>query len=411
MASNYFLGTTSGDWTTATNWSLGVVPVAADDVYLTASAVDISSGLDNIDVLLTPSGVTVVPQGTVGATTYGYRIAALNSTGTTLASATVTTATGNAALTTLNNNLVSWASVNGATSYKVYGRTSGSELLITTLAQPTTSFNDTGVLTPAGALPAGNTTGPITLNSLTIDQSYTGKLGLAGNYLQINATTVTVGRAAVDLTAQGSSRLHLNGTFTNVNIIDTAQSSADAGFPPICLLGTITTLNIRSGRVGVAVLTPIETATVGTVNISQSDTASSTPLVTFGLVTLTTANIEAGKLVNKGTAAVTTVKVIGGEYRVENTSAHTTITVESGKCVYNGTGTITNLSVFNATCDFSNDPRAKTVTNFNIYQNAKVNLQTGVKGSVTVTNGITINGADLDTVTLKIGTDRILTLA
>jgi hypothetical protein len=251
----------------------------------------------------------------------------------------------------------------------------------------------------------------VTLASLTIDQSYTGKFAGAGTYLQINATTMNIGRASGDQSNPGSSRLHINGTFTTVNVIDTASSSADAGFPPVCLKGTITTLNVRSGRVGVAVLTPVETATATTINVTQSDTASSSPIVSLGLVTNTTANIEAGKLSNKGTATVTTATVVGGEYRVESTAAHTTIKVESGKLVYNGTGTITNLSVYDATADFSNDPRSKTITNCNVYKNAKLNLQTGVKGSVVLTNGVIVNGTDIDGVSLKVGNDRTLTLS
>lgn len=300
MSAIYWLGTTSGDWGTTTNWSTGTVPVAGDDVYFTNNAVDVTLSL----------------------------------------------------------------------------------------AQSA-----------------------VTLNSLNVDQSYTGKIAAAGTYLQINATTLNIGKASSDQISIGSSRIHLNGAFTTVNVIDTSSSSADSGFQPVCLVGTITTLNIRSGRLGVAVLTPIETATVTTVNITQSDTASSSPVVTFGLVALTTANIEAGKLIHKGTATVTTAKVVGGEYRVDNNAAHTTISVESGKCVYNGTGTITNLNIYDATADFSNDPRPKTITNFNVYKNAKVNLNTGVLGSVTVTNGIRINGCDLDTISLKVGTDRVLSLS
>lgn len=300
MSQIYWVGGTSGDFSVAGNWSGAAVPVAADDVYLTNNAVDITLGLNQ---------------------------------------------------------------------------------------------------------------SAITLNSLNVDQSYTGKIAAAGTYLQINATTLNIGKASGDQSASGSQRIHLNGTFTTANIVDTGQSSADSGFQPVCLLGTIATLNVRSGRLGVAVLTPIETATVTTVNITQSDTASSSPVVTFGIVALTTANIEAGKLIHKGTGTVTTAKVVGGEYRVESSSLHTTLSVESGKVVYNGTGTITTLNVYDATVDFSNDPRPKTVTNLNVYKNAKLNLQTGVLGSVTVTNGIKVNGCDLDSVSIKVGTDRVLSLS
>jgi hypothetical protein len=40
-----------------------------------------------------------------------------------------------------------------ATSWKVYGRTSGTELLMGTVNLPTKTFVDDGSVTPAGALP------------------------------------------------------------------------------------------------------------------------------------------------------------------------------------------------------------------------------------------------------------------
>jgi hypothetical protein len=42
----------------------------------------------------------------------------------------------------------------GATSYKLYGRTGASFLLITTLTAPTTTYTDTGSATPSGAAPS-----------------------------------------------------------------------------------------------------------------------------------------------------------------------------------------------------------------------------------------------------------------
>ena len=109
-----------------------------------------------IDSISTPA-ITVANVGTTGAVTYGYRVSALNSVGETLACSTVTTATGNASLTTSNFNRISWTRVSGATSYKVYGRTSGSELLMATVTG--VHYDDVGTATPSGALPTANTTG------------------------------------------------------------------------------------------------------------------------------------------------------------------------------------------------------------------------------------------------------------
>lgn len=251
----------------------------------------------------------------------------------------------------------------------------------------------------------------VALASLTIDATYTGKIGAASTYLQIDATTLTIGRQTGNVNATGSSRLHLKGTYTTAVVLDTAVSSADTGYPPLCFAGTITTLHVRGGSVGIAVLTPTETATATTINITQSSSAQVSPVVTMGSVTNTTINLDSGILTSRASATCTTANVRGGTYRVEGTNAHTTATVEGGSLVYNGTGTITNLIVYSATADFSNDTRAKTITNCNAYKGATLRVDTGVSGSVTLTNGVVLHGCDLGDVTLRFGNDRTITVA
>jgi len=109
-----------------------------------------------VGAISTPGTPTVTPQGTTGATTYGYRIVARNSSGVTLPGTGGTTATGNATLSATNFNRVTWSAVTGAESYDVYGRTAAAELFMvnTTALQ----FDDTGTVTPSGALPGSNTT-------------------------------------------------------------------------------------------------------------------------------------------------------------------------------------------------------------------------------------------------------------
>ena len=102
--------------------------------------------------------VTVTPTasatgGTLAAGTRSYRVSALNALGETLASTAATAVTTGVTASVS----VAWSTVAGATSYKVYGRAAGAELL---MANPAASpFVDTGSVTPAGALPATNSTG------------------------------------------------------------------------------------------------------------------------------------------------------------------------------------------------------------------------------------------------------------
>ena len=96
---------------------------------------------------------TATTGGTLAAATYFYRVSALNANGETLAS----TETSQVTSGTTSTVTVNWGAVTGATGYKVYGRTTGAELLIATVGAVTT-YIDTGAVSPAGALPAANTT-------------------------------------------------------------------------------------------------------------------------------------------------------------------------------------------------------------------------------------------------------------
>lgn len=72
--------------------------------------------------LTTPTGLAVVATGTTGSTAYSYRVSAFNSTGETLAAASVAIANGNATLSATNYNAVTWNAVSGATGYNIWGR-------------------------------------------------------------------------------------------------------------------------------------------------------------------------------------------------------------------------------------------------------------------------------------------------
>jgi hypothetical protein len=119
--------------------------------------------------LATPVASTFTTATTGGTlaqnTTYYYRVAATDATGTTLAFAEVSKITGNT--TGTNTITVVWLKVTGATGYKVYGRTTGAELLMATITSGSTlTWVDTGSVTPSGALPGANTTGKINATNL-----------------------------------------------------------------------------------------------------------------------------------------------------------------------------------------------------------------------------------------------------
>ena len=105
----------------------------------------------------TVTATAAITGGTLAVGLYSYRVAALNDVGTTLAS---TAATATVASGTTGSVVISWPHTQGAISYKIYGRTGGSELLIATNTLTTAGcrYVDTGSVTPSGALPGANTT-------------------------------------------------------------------------------------------------------------------------------------------------------------------------------------------------------------------------------------------------------------
>lgn len=104
-----------------------------------------------------PSISTNAAGGTLAAGTYSYRLSkVVNGIETTASTAVTQVTTGSTSIVILD-----WTATvdSRATSYKVYGRTGGSELLMATvLVASATTFTDTNAVTPSGALPAAVTT-------------------------------------------------------------------------------------------------------------------------------------------------------------------------------------------------------------------------------------------------------------
>ncbi len=98
--------------------------------------------------------------GTIKPGTYCYVVTALNAAGETLqsAEACITIPSSGTATNTIT---VSWASVTGATGYKVYGRLQGQERLLTTLGLATT-YTDTGSGGSGGVQPPTKDTTGVT---------------------------------------------------------------------------------------------------------------------------------------------------------------------------------------------------------------------------------------------------------
>ena len=104
-----------------------------------------------------PQNVSVVPFGTTGTANYSYRVSAYNSSGETLASSAVQISNGSSSLSNLNYNRIQWDNVVGAIGFKIYGRTFGSEQLLSSVT--TNYWDDTGSISPNGSIPTKDTAG------------------------------------------------------------------------------------------------------------------------------------------------------------------------------------------------------------------------------------------------------------
>lgn len=118
---------------------------------------DSSCEITNLIGLNFPTVVSVTPFGVSGSTVYSYRISSVNQFGESLASSSYTVLN-NSSLNNQNFNRINWNIVDGATSYKIYGRISNQELFIAEISN-TNYFDDNGSISPNGVLPIKNTSG------------------------------------------------------------------------------------------------------------------------------------------------------------------------------------------------------------------------------------------------------------
>ncbi len=126
-----------------------------------------------VSPLATPAGITLsAGTGTLAAGTYYYRVTATSTTGETLPSAETSFA-----LSASGGVNIAWTQVPGAVNYNIYGRSSGAELLISSVPNGTLFYLDSGSIVPSGAMPTANTSGNIIGGGLPILSGTTAAIG------------------------------------------------------------------------------------------------------------------------------------------------------------------------------------------------------------------------------------------
>jgi hypothetical protein len=237
----------------------------------------------------------------------------------------------------------------------------------------------------------------IVLNSFTISDSYTGRIGttgISGSYLQIASPLVYLHfPTEAGGNGLGSDMIKLDlgsSTAPAITIFGSANSSAEDGLEPIRIINTPanTKLYQENGLVGLATTKPGEVAT-----ILQADLLGGT--LNFG------AGVTLGTLIQDGgntniNCAATTVTQNGGTLTTYGVGAITTATID-GDATFNSTGTITTLNVEgNGTADLKKIRSARAVTTINLYAGATL------KGGAHITVGtLNLVGCTLEDVTIE----------
>jgi hypothetical protein len=227
----------------------------------------------------------------------------------------------------------------------------------------------------------------VALTSITIDQSYTGRIGtLQSSFLQIAASTAVIGQSRTTTgTLTGSTRLNLDfgsSTACDIQVYNTARTAQDQNRQPLRIIGSNAshTLQVYGGSLAVSDdnddSSQLSSITVngGSCNIGQGVTLAT--LKTTGGAT----NIQ---------SSVTTLTSKGGTvnfYDGVSASTITTLTV-SNEGIFNhyGSGTITTANAEGGTIDLTLTEKTKTVTTLNLKRESTVRLDTS---NVTLTNDI-----------------------
>jgi|SRR6202790_478549 len=250
----------------------------------------------------------------------------------------------------------------------------------------------------------------VTLLSLTITASFTGQIGnpdynlnggyseYRGKYLQVGATTCTIGFGA----GGGSGRIRLDfGSVQTSLFVYATSGPLDAGLPSLQIKGTHASnaASILGGNVGFACQTG-ESCTLLTLKVVGNDAAI------YGGIALTLGTLtqQGGSVTLNNT--VTTITKTQGTLFLLGTGTVTTFTHSGGGCSYQSSGTCTTyIGAVSSAIDFSGDLRAKTFTNATIYARASWSDPYSV---VTLTNGLILSQCRLQDVTVDVGYNHTL---
>ena len=231
-----------------------------------------------------------------------------------------------------------------------------------------------------------------TLTSLTIKQTYTGKIGWneasgeIGDYLQIKATDVYIGQNFDGSLSGGSGRIKIDtGTVQSSIIVYNTGNSSDTNKPALRLLcNNAATIirEIRKGSVGLAFLSG-ETSTILSVLLSYASSKSKDASISIGAGTTLTTYDQIG---GQGTVKCATTTITAEDGTLLLTSgAVTTLNVDGADVTAVTPDLITTCNVLSGICDFTQSAVPRTVTTLTVGEGATLKIDEAV---VTLTNNI-----------------------
>jgi len=253
----------------------------------------------------------------------------------------------------------------------------------------------------------------VSINSLTVPSSFTGKLGLPDNStsgyveyrdteLQIGVTTLIVGGGP----GQSSPLIRINGgsVASTVRVWSTA-STAETNRMSFRWRGTnaANVFEAYGGSCSIAIEGGRTANVSGGLKIAGANVR-----VGQGVTINTLTQSGGGVELNSNVTALTKN---GGDTVVYGTTAIASLTADAGATYWRSQGGISTALILGggAAIDFSGDLRPKTVTpEVQMYAGSSL---TDPGGVVTFTAGVRLNRCDIREVTLAIGQNKKLTIA
>lgn len=255
----------------------------------------------------------------------------------------------------------------------------------------------------------------VVLTSLSILNSYTGKIGLpfinkdssTNTYPEYRGTYLQVATSALTISGKGtgSGRIKINvgsGTAATMDI-SSRGTSAENGIPAVLIQGTNASnvARITRGDVGFAFYDG-ESATLSSLQVGYEENQAGDVVCRCGDgASLTSAAVtqSGGELYIETTTSSGTITQTDGKLYCSGSAAHASITA-NGSLYYSGTGTITTLESYGGTVDFRQGTAGVTLTN------ATIGRQTAFYDPgkrITFTNGLDITCAISELQALDLG--------